>query len=351
MKRFISYPSIEQYRNVIVAVNHMSSYQGQDENDEPIYSTVVEKETIKFRGTVKLHGTNAGVIYNTHDSMWAQSRKNIITPEKDNAGFAFYIDTHQEQMMELVNIIKEREHVNTETHNIAIFGEFCGGNIQKGVAITGLDKMFVIFGVKIAPYAPDPENHESSVWVDHTGLRNNDSQIYNVEDFPVFDLDIDFNRPDLAQAEMVKLVDEVEACCPVGKSFGVEGIGEGLVWKGWFKNCQFMFKTKGTQHSASKVKTMAPVDVEKMNSIHEFVEYACTDNRLQQGVEMVFTINSLTPTIKQMGDYIRWVVGDITKEESDTMATNKLEPKDVNKHISVKARIWFQKYLDEQAGM
>jgi hypothetical protein len=32
-----------------------------------------------------------------------------------------------------------------------------------------------------------------------------------------------------------------------------------------------------------------------------------------------------------MGDVIRWVVTDITKEEMDTME-NKIEPKDVNKY-------------------
>jgi hypothetical protein len=33
-----------------------------------------------------------------------------------------------------------------------------------------------------------------------------------------------------------------------------------------------------------------------------------------------------------MGDVIRWVVTDITKE-MDTMVENKIEPKDVNKYI------------------
>jgi hypothetical protein len=35
-----------------------------------------------------------------------------------------------------------------------------------------------------------------------------------------------------------------------------------------------------------------------------------------------------------MGDVIRWVVTDITKEEMDTMVENKIEPKDVNKYVS-----------------
>jgi hypothetical protein len=41
-----------------------------------------------------------------------------------------------------------------------------------------------------------------------------------------------------------------------------------------------------------------------------------------------------------MGDVIRWVVTDITKEEMDTMV-DKIEPKDVNKYVSTKVREMF----------
>jgi hypothetical protein len=41
------------------------------------------------------------------------------------------------------------------------------------------------------------------------------------------------------------------------------------------------------------------------------------------------------------------MVNDVMKEETDTMAENGLEPKDVNKYISTKARKWFFTKLDE----
>ena len=85
-----------------------------------------------------------------------------------------------------------------------------------------------------------------------------------------------------------------------------------------------------------------------IEKIHEFVDAVVTENRLNQAVEQVFTIESVEPTIRMMGDFLRWVIGDIMKEEMDTMAENGFEPKDVNKHISTKARVWFQAFLDEQ---
>ena len=353
-KRFISYPSIEQYRNVISSIKHMASYVGQDENGDPIYNKNYEKPVISFKGTVKLHGTNASVAYNEIDSLWAQSRNNIITIEKDNAGFAFFVEGHKEQFLDLINTVKERENIDTKTHNIVISGEWCGKGIQKGVSISELPKMFVIFGVKIAPFEQPEDNSIPSVWVDHTELRSPESQIFNIEDFPTFDIDIDFNRPDIAQTQIVKWVEEVENECPVGKAFRVGGechTGEGIVFKGWYKGCQLMFKAKGDKHSASRVKTIAPVDVEKMNAVHEFVDYAVTENRLNQGIEQVFTTNAEEPSIRKMGDFIRWIVNDVIKEETDTLVKNGIEPKQVNKFISNKARIWFQEFLDKQTGL
>lgn len=44
---------------------------------------------------------------------------------------------------------------------------------------------------------------------------------------------------------------------------------------------------KGEKHSASKVKTLAAVDPERLVNITEFVEYAVTENRLEQGTQKV----------------------------------------------------------------
>ena len=44
-----------------------------------------------------------------------------------------------------------------------------------------------------------------------------------------------------------------------------------------------------------------------------------------------------------MGDLIKWVVKDVMKEEMDTMVSNKIEPKEVNKYISSKVREMFFK--------
>ncbi len=141
MKRFIRYPSIDQFRTVIKTVKHQAAYQGLDENGDAVYQRDVVKPVITFHGTVKLHGTNAGVAYNKEDGIWAQSRKNIISVEQDNAGFAFFVESHKDAFQAIFDQVALREALDCTTQNIVIFGEWCGGNIQKGVSIAGLDKI------------------------------------------------------------------------------------------------------------------------------------------------------------------------------------------------------------------
>lgn len=125
-------------------------------------------------------------------------------------------------------------------------------------------------------------------------------------------------------------------------NFEIGMIGEGIVWSADFKGVVHRFKVKGEKHSSSKVKTLASVDVEKLENIQKFVEYAVTESRFKQALENVFPNEEPIDT-KKLGDVIRWVVNDVIKEEMDTMVENKIEPKEVNKYVSAKVRDMFFK--------
>ena len=148
MKRHISFPSIEQYRNVVADVIRRAHFDGMDAEGEAIYNPNKPKPVLTFKGTVKLHGTNAGVCFNHKDKLWVQSRENIITPESDNAGFAFFVESNREAFLDLMAKVMIKNNLDTDDNTISIYGEWCGGNIQKGVGITNLPKSFFIFGVR-----------------------------------------------------------------------------------------------------------------------------------------------------------------------------------------------------------
>ncbi len=338
----IKFPSIEQFRTIVSNVLRHFNFVGLDETGEAIYDVTLPKPTLKFKGTVKLHGTNAAVSFN-QSGYWAQSRENIITVEKDNAGFAFFVDSKKDVFKKFVDQIMANNLEDISDNTFTIYGEWCGGNIQKGVGISNLPKSFFIFGLKVSPHALDENGQpKSAYWIPFHYLKSPDDNIHNILDFPTWEIDIDFNMPQLVQNKLSELTLAVEEECPVAKAFGFSGIGEGIVWTTELNGTVHRFKVKGEKHSSSKVKTLANVNVEKLESIQAFVDYAVTESRFKQGLENVFP-NDEPINVKKMGDLIRWVVTDITKEETDTLVENNLEPKDVNSQISGKVREMFFK--------
>jgi len=167
MKKMIKFPSIEQFRTVVSNVNRHFNFVGLDENGDAIYDPTLPKPVITFKGTVKLHGTNAGVSFNygydeNSSEFWAQSRENIITPEKDNAGFAFFVESKKHVFRKFANQIDSLNLFDVRHNTVTIYGEWCGGNIQKGVGITNIPKSFFIFGVKVTPHTSSEEELKSN---------------------------------------------------------------------------------------------------------------------------------------------------------------------------------------------
>jgi hypothetical protein len=335
-----SFTEIGQYRQVVRDLRSHCDYQGRDANGDAIYKHSEPYPTLTFRGTVKLHGTNSAIVlYKQSDFVDGdqyhfefQSRENVLTLEGDtpldNAGFMRTMLTKDyRKLFEGIEF----------NQSCAIYGEWCGKGIQKSVGITELPKMFVIFAVRIDEIYQDMKNFAH--------LKIEDQQIYNIMQFPSFSIDIDFNCPELMQNKLIELTDAVEKECPVAKYFGVSGTGEGIVWEYVNGEERYIFKVKGEKHQNSKVKTLTTVDVEAVENVRAFIEYAVTENRLMQGIDKMREMGlPLDP--KTTGDYLRWVYNDVVKEESDTMEANGIDQKKIGSAISAKARMFWLNYLN-----
>lgn len=343
MKRVkcITFPKIEQFRNVVSSVLRQAHFVGLDDHGDAIYDPTKVKPTLTFKGSVKLHGTNAGVSYNDNLGLWAQSRRGAfkLSQHDSHFGFTKFVDDRKEIFEGFINEIAQRNNVDTSKFYLTIFGEWVGKGIQKKVAISELEKSLFIFGVKLSnPNDPDFK----SVWLDHSGLRSNENRIYNILDFETFEIDIDFNSPGDVQERLTEITQKIEDECPVAKFFGHSGVGEGVVWTGYFNGIRHSFKIKGDEHAVSKntSKTLAPVDVEKLATIEEFVNYSLTRNRFEQGLQEVFSDPS-EYTVKRTGEILKWIVNDIFSEEMDVLEENGLTTKEVSKSISKRARDMF----------
>lgn len=351
VKNVIKFPSIEQFRNVIRHVQQHTRYAGKDENGEAIYDASRPLPTLKFRGTVKLHGTNAGIVYDVAtDSFTYQSRERVLSLTQDNAGFMLHQMKNENVWRDVAHQATKEILPHRNITKVAIFGEWCGQGIQKGVALSQLPKMFVIFAVKVV------FDDETTQWLEigKIDLHLPDSQLFNIDTFPTWEIDIDFKFPEIAQNKMIEITEEVEKECPVGKYFDVSGIGEGVVWTcvtdGW-NGSGTWFKVKGEKHSASKVKTLAAVDVEAVENMRQFVKSVVTEARLEQGLDNLVREQLKPFDMTSMGDFIRWVYNDVLKEETDTIVANGIDPKKLGGAVANEARPWFVKKLNESIGI
>ena len=316
---------------------------------------------------ILVHNSNGGFSYSNPDGFWIQSRENIITPEKDNAACAFNVTQQQVVWLDLVKVLAEFHKIDLDKNIITIFFEWAGGSIQKKTAVTGLDKMSYVFQhFKVSPIEQviDANGRQSNAyWLEtfievngeKTWIMSETNKIYNVMNFKHWTFDIDFERPSLVQNEMIKLVEEViEPNSPLGTTLGKDGnVGEGIVVTFSYKDVVYRFKVKGEKHSNSKVKTLKPVDTVLEQKKIDFATYVCTPGRLEQAWQSVFGIDNekMEPTVKATGDFLRAVIKDVWKEESDVAFEKHLEPKMVNSLISKVARTWFMDELDKEAGL
>ena len=94
------YPSTESLKNLSHQVRQKANFVGLDENNDPIFKEAIQP-IIEFVGTIKLHGSNGGIIFtNQHNNngevigqtISFQSRNRVLSLTSDNAGFmtAYY---------------------------------------------------------------------------------------------------------------------------------------------------------------------------------------------------------------------------------------------------------------------
>ena len=335
MKKFVKFPSIQQFRKVVKDVQNKSAFTGLDSEGKATFDYNKPKPTLSFTQTVKIHGTNAGVGLTTDGEFFQQSRNRLISTDNDNAGFARWCEDGRRKhylTKYLSSALKsvQNEYSENPVTQAVVFGEFAGEGIMKGVAVSIIRKSFFAFGLYFL--------HEDGTVTKTPYVANFKAElldIYNIFMFENKRVEIDFNDTKEAINNILKATLTVENSCPVGEYFGVSGVGEGVVL---LSDCgEYLFKSKGQKHSVSKVKTLSPAETYELTNIEDFVIDVLSENRLLQGIEylreMGFPIDN-----SSIGEYIKWVQSDILKEEGDIIESKSLNIKKVNGVIANKAK-------------
>jgi hypothetical protein len=280
-----------------------------------------------------------------------ESRDRTVTPIKDNYGFASYF-SGQEKREKILRIYEEFVKNNNIDRNLIVcfFGEWVGPRVQKNVAISELpDKKFFLFAIRVvSEERNDVDSYRFDQWFSIENIRDHSINFHNIKDHKTYNLEVDLNDIKPSISELQKIVDEVENECPVAKSFGISGLGEGVVWTIKYNNLVHRFKTKGKKHAVTvhKENACAVFDTEKMESIEEFVNSTVTEARLHQALERVFG-EDIIPTRAETGSFIKWIVKDIVDEEIDMISNSGLSVRELTGPIAKKSQKWFFEYLEK----
>ena len=327
----VSWGSIELLHNVVRLLSRLN----EDGAPFPV---------VRYRAKVKLHGSNCAVQV-TPDGVFAQSRTTMLTPESDYKGFAAWVRAHEPYFQSL-------------RPGSVVFGEWCGPGVERGMAVSALPrKLFAVFAVREGDrilYEPDevrarvpaagaPEDLFVLPW-------EGDDIVIDYGSRAALDAVVDALNPRVA---------EVEREDPwVRRSFGVSGLGEGLVFYPVFdpvlepvpaadgasaaldpeRLAALMFKAKGEKHRTAGTKTAVQVDASAVGSVAEFVALMVTEARLQQGLTAACG-GAFDP--RHTGKLLAWVAADVRKESVAELEASGLTWAQVEKAVQTRTREWF----------
>lgn len=308
--------------------------------------SVAQNAKIVYGTKVKLDGTCASIQILPNGEILVQSRTEIITPEKDNAGFARWVKNNETIFNDLIE--KQKNHVDSEP--VVIHGEWCGQGVQKRCSISKIDrKVFCVFAVQ----------YGDELDVNPNSIRRAIPEHKDIFVIPWHDCwTIDYGNVEDLQIQVDKInekINEIEKCDPfVKETFNIEGLGEGLVFYPLPVNLEeaqridlpvfvhidfyndFVFKAKGEEHKVVANKKSVQIDPTVAAGVDEFVNLFVTENRLNQFAEK-FALD-----MKETGNFLKAITNDVLKESTAELEAANLAWKDVVGPIGTKAREWWK---------
>lgn len=290
--------------------------------------------TVEYQAKVKLHGMNAGIQVLPDGRVLAQSRHHIV--DSGFEGFPAFVAQTQDRW---------RRWLRT-AEPVIVFGEWCGPGVQKGMAVSQLErKIFAIFALQVG------YGEEAEVFVDPVLLRKMLPEHPDVFVLPWYRegaVTLDFaasNEAEMGDINALILAVEKEDPWIVG-TFGVSGLGKGLVYYPHEKHHttaprrlgRTMWKAKGERHKTVNQKTRVQMAPEVVASAVAYAELMLPEGRLRQAVTEAC---DGTPSQQRTGDFMRWIVCDVEKEGQAELAAAGLEWRQVKGPVSKYARAWF----------
>jgi len=253
-------------------------------------------ENIVYRGSVKLHGTNTGIVVNQDGTLLAQSRNRTITPGDDNVGFATFLSNYSVQDL-------FEDGVPDFKETFVVFGEWVGKGIMKGTACSLFpEKRFVAFAI----------GFEDGRLIEAPKMKAPFDNIQNVE--LVLNIKSDGSNYVDEIAKAIELTSKIDAECPWAKARGFVGHGEGVVWRPDGNYPRLWLKTKGLAHKAkTKIKRDGAEVAKEQKAISDLYLETDGPSRVQQGIDYLKEMGKPVD-MKSIGEFIKWFNQDFSRE-------------------------------------
>lgn len=247
-------PSNTFFPKIVTISGFIVAYKKYLKENLPTYGKRKQSSVVKLIGAIKLHGTHVDIVVYNDNSFRLQSRhQSSLNYKTDVYGCArILLPMHQEIIALRDQFVRQYEVLNGASSfkkdiPITIAGEWVGPKIQRGVALEKLPKKaFVIIEAKIND-AWVPINKYAEVKIEEKGFYNISRATFGYQTIDVY-------NPEAAKKKIEELTLRVERECPFAKTFGIKGVGEGIVWKpinALGADSKYWFKIKGTLHRES----------------------------------------------------------------------------------------------------
>ncbi|KAF2686810.1 hypothetical protein K458DRAFT_416147 [Lentithecium fluviatile CBS 122367] len=343
------YPKITTHiSEVLKTLRHQNRIPERSQSGGP--QDEIPLSPIPIIGTIKLHGTHADILITPSNTITLQSRNNSnLLPTADNHEFAATMMSKQDTMLRLRDMFVTRwKELNPgaqldEALPVTIAGEWIGTKIQKHVAISRLSKRLVIISTKInGQWVPDS---------DYAAIEAAADDIYNISRGGIYHSILDPSNPQTTITELKKLAEKVAARCPFAATFGVEGEGEGLVWKlvPYMSDSSLWFKTKGGRFKPTYTpapKKLSANSEEKREAALGLAKAWVSEQRLEQGWDYLRE-KGIPRDMKGIGEFLKWVQLDVLAEEKGYIGEHRIDEGILRQAMIGIAKPWYLRKVAE----
>ncbi|KAI4921246.1 uncharacterized protein J4E92_008235 [Alternaria infectoria] len=234
-----------------------------------------------------------------------------------------------------------------EDSPVVIAGEWIGEKIQKDVAIAQLSRRFVIVSVNINGTWQKDEAYSDISLPAHG--------IYNASRAGVFHTTLYPDNYERTVSEVERMTEEVAAHCPFAATFGISGLGEGIVWKPvptqYNADTSLWFKSKGGKFKPTffrlpKQHEGADIIKERRKAAATVAAAWCSQQRLEQGWD-VLREKGVERDVRALGDFLKWIQFDILEEEKRHIKEHGVDEAALKIEIAKIAKPWYRAKLRE----